>query len=412
MGQAPMVPDPLPMTIKPVPTILMVLLLFVTQACTDIFLPGLPQIAREFNSSIDVASLTISVYNYCQAAVVLFIGVVSDVRGRRPTMLICFALHIIATVWIALCDAIGVMIAMRAVQALGSAAVYIVLRMIIKDTLDKKAQIHATGLLVIGLVLSPILAPVVGSWIVHWSGWRECFWLLALLELPLFIWAWVVVGETNLRRHEMKAAFSWSAHAGNYGQVLKDPYFRGMALIVGAGFAAFYAFISISSFMFIHQFQMRETTYGYVFIGLALSYLAGNRLMSMLNARALAPQRIIALGLWVSVLGAVCVLISPLFAQGAVIVAAIVAGTCLLRLATALIIPPAQVEVTNRFPQHGAHALGLLTCTQYCFAAIGTMVVSNLWFAPSVNFMISTVVFVVLSALGYVAVARQRSPLR
>jgi DHA1 family bicyclomycin/chloramphenicol resistance-like MFS transporter len=396
-------------TPQPVPTMLMVLLLFVTQACTDIFLPGLPHIAEEFSSSIDVASLTISVYNYCQAAVVLFIGVVSDVRGRRPTIMLCFGLHILATIAIALCSSMAVMIAMRAVQALGSAAVYIVLRMIIKDTLDKKAQIHATGLLVIGLVLSPILAPVVGSWIVHWSNWRYCFWALCVLDIPLFAWAWIAIGETNLRRDECKATFSWATHARNYGAVVADPYFRGMALIVGAAFAAFYAFISISSFMFIHQFQMRETTYGYVFIALALSYLAGNRLMSAMNARALAPQRIIAIGLWVSVAGAACVLAGPLLAQAALSLMAIVAGTCLLRLATALIIPPAQVEVTNHFPQHGAHALGLLTCTQYCFAAIGTMVVSNLWFSPSVNFLLSTVLFVALSAVGYGVVMRQKT---
>lgn len=399
-----------PSSAKPVSTILMVLLLFATQACTDIFLPGLPQIAREFNSSIDLASRTISVYNYCQAAVVLFIGVVSDVRGRRPTLLLCLGLHILATVWIALCSSMAAMIALRAVQALGSAAVYIVLRMIIKDTLDKQAQIHATGLLVIGLVLSPILAPVAGSWIVHWSNWRNCFWALALLDLPLFCWAWASIGETNLQRAQLQAAFSWRGHARHYGEVLRERYFCGMALLVGAAFAAFYAFISISSFMFIRQFQLRETTYGYVFIALALFYLAGNRLMSSLNARALAPQTIIALGLLVSVLGAACVLASPLFASTSVIVALIVIGTCLLRLATALIIPPAQVEVSNHFPAHGAHALGLLTCLQYCFAALGTMLVSTLQFSPSSNFLISTVVFVALAALGYLAISRARQP--
>lgn len=389
--------------IKPVPTMLMVLLLFVTQACTDIFLPGLPQIARDFDSSIDVASLTISVYNVCQAVVVLFIGVVSDVRGRRPTILLCFGLHIGATIAIALCSSMALMITLRAVQALGSAAVYIVLRMVIKDTLDKPAQIHATGLLMIGLVLSPILAPLVGSWIVHWSNWRYCFWALCVLDLPLFIWAWVAIGETNLRRAELRASFSWASHARNYGAVLADPYFRAMALLVGAAFAAFYAFISISSFMFIHQFGLRETTYGYVFMALALSYLAGNRLMSALNGRQLAPRRIIGLGLLVSVAGAACVVLAPLLPSTMAVVAAIVTGTCLLRLATALIIPPAQVDVTNHFTQHGAHALGLLTCVQYGFAAIGTLVVSNLWFAPSTNFLISTVLFVALSALGYLA---------
>lgn len=389
--------------IKPVPTMLMVLLLFVTQACTDIFLPGLPQIARDFDSSIDVASLTISVYNVCQTVVVLFIGVVSDVRGRRPTILLCFGLHIGATIAIALCSSMALMITLRAVQALGSAAVYIVLRMVIKDTLDKPAQIHATGLLMIGLVLSPILAPLVGSWIVHWSNWRYCFWALCVLDLPLFIWAWVAIGETNLRRAELRASFSWASHARNYGAVLADPYFRAMALLVGAAFAAFYAFISISSFMFIHQFGLRETTYGYVFMALALSYLAGNRLMSALNGRQLAPRRIIGLGLLVSVAGAACVVLAPLLPSTMAVVAAIVTGTCLLRLATALIIPPAQVDVTNHFTQHGAHALGLLTCVQYGFAAIGTLVVSNLWFAPSTNFLISTVLFVALSALGYLA---------
>ncbi|NDH54373.1 MAG: Bcr/CflA family multidrug efflux transporter, partial [Betaproteobacteria bacterium] len=44
------------------PVILMVLLLFSTQACTDIFLAGLPQIAREFGVSMGVSNLTISVY--------------------------------------------------------------------------------------------------------------------------------------------------------------------------------------------------------------------------------------------------------------------------------------------------------------------------------------------------------------
>ena len=392
---------------RPVPTVLMVLLLFVTQACTDIFLPGLPQIASEFNSSIEVASRTISVYNICQAVAVLFIGVVSDVRGRRPTILLCFGLHILATVGIARCSSIGAMIVLRAVQALGSAAVYIVLRMIIKDTLDEQAQVHAPGLLVIGLVLSPILAPVLGSAIVQWSNWRVCFWVLCLLDIPLFAWAWARIGETNLHQPALKAAFSWSAHARHYGQVLGEPYFRGMALLVGAAFAAFYAFISISSFMFLQQLALSASTYGYVFIALALSYLAGNRLMSRLNARALAPRRIIAVGLWVSVAGAACVLAALLFKQAVSVAVLMVIGTCLLRLATALIIPPAQVAVTNHFPQHGAHALGLLTCTQYGFAALGTLVVSTLWFAPSVNYMISTLAFVALSALAYLALGRR-----
>jgi DHA1 family bicyclomycin/chloramphenicol resistance-like MFS transporter len=381
--------------------VLMVLLLFATQACTDIFLSGLPMIAKEFGATMEVTNLTISIYNYSQAVVVLFIGVISDLRGRRATILTCLALHIGATIWIALSSSISWIIIMRVLQATGSAAVYIILRLIIKDTMDKKAQIHATGLLVVGLVLSPILAPVLGAWIIHLSGWRNCFWAIALFEAPLFAWAWMTISETNHKQAAFRSSFRLKNHFLSYVAVLQERYFLGMALIVGSVFAAFYAFISISSYLYINQFGMQQTSYAYVFIGIAVSYLIGNRLMSKLNADNLPPQRIIGLGISVSLVGAACILGELVTRHPLVIIALITLGTCLLRLATALINPPAQVVVTNHFHERGSHALGMLTCVQYSFAAIGTMVVSGLPLTPSGNFMFSTSLFVALSLVGY-----------
>lgn len=388
---------------------LMILMLFATQACTDIFLPGLPQIASQFGVPMDTANLTISAYNYGQAVIVLFIGVVSDLYGRRPTLLICLALHIAASVFIALTTSLAWIIAMRVVQAAGSAAVYIVLRLVIKDTMDKKAQIHATGLLVIGLVLSPIMAPVVGAWIIELSGWRGCFWLIAALETGLFFWAWSIIGETNHQRAALRAEFRWGSHFSAYLGVLKEHHFLGLALIVGAAFAAFYAFIGISSYLYIDQYGVRASSYATVFIGIALFYLAGNRIMSRLNAGNVTPQRIVGIGIAVSVAGAAVILLTSIGTSNLIIVAAITLGTCLLRLATALINPPIQVIVTNQFAGKGSHALGLLTCIQYVFAAAGTMLVSGLPFQPDANFMVSTGCFVALSLVGYL-LAFKRSP--
>ena len=386
---------------KKISIVLMVMLLFATQACTDIFLSGLPSIAKEFCTTMQVINWTISVYNISQAIVVLFIGVISDLWGRRATFMLCLALHIIGTIWIALSSSISWMIAMRVLQAIGSAAAYIILRLIIKDTMDKKAQIHATGLLVMGLVLSPILAPVIGAWIIRLSNWRNCFWALTVLELPLFFWSWLTIVETNRQQVEFRKTFSWKRHINNYIVVLMDPYFLGMALIVGAAFAAFYSFISISSFLYIDQFGIAETTYAYIFIGIALSYLLGNRLMSTLNANNLPPQQIIRYGIFLSIAGTACILSELLARNSLAIVLLVTTGTYLLRLATALINPPAQVAVTNYFNDKGSHALGLLTCAQYAFAAFGTMVVSGLPMSPNVNFMVSTTLFVLLATIGY-----------
>lgn len=393
--------------IRPPSVILMVLLLFSTQACTDIFLSGLPLIAREFGVSMGVGNLTISVYNYSQAFFVLFIGVVSELWGRRSVVLSCLLVHIAASVGIALCTVMPAMIVMRAAQALGSAAIYIVLRLVIKDTMDKKAQIHATGLLVVGLVLSPILAPVLGAWIIKVSSWRNCFWAIALFEIPLFVWAWAEIRESNHRQKEFRATFSMKIHLLSYYRVFKNGYFLSLALIVGAAFAAFYAFISISSFMYINQYGVKETNYAYLFIGIALAYLLGNRVMSKLNANNLAPQKIVGIGIYTSLLGTAVILAQVFTHDTRLAIGLITAGTCLLRLATALINPPVQVMVTNHFQDKGAHALGLLTCMQYCFAGMGTMMVSGLSCLPSANFTISTFVFITLSLMGYLLVSRK-----
>jgi DHA1 family bicyclomycin/chloramphenicol resistance-like MFS transporter len=392
---------------RPPPVILMVMLLFSTQACTDIFLSGLPLFAQEFGVSMGVSNLTISVYNYSQAFFVLFIGVVSDLWGRRSVVLYCLLIHIAASVWIALCTSMPTMILMRAAQALGSAAIYIVLRLVIKDTMDKKAQIHATGLLVVGLVLSPLLAPVLGAWIVKISNWRNCFWAIALLEIPLFAWAWATIRESNHQQKEFRAAFSMKTHILSYYNVLQNGYFLSLALIVGSAFAAFYAFISISSFVYIDQYGIKETDYAYLFIGIALAYLLGNRVMSKLNANNMAPSKIVGIGIYTSLLGATIILSQSFTDDTLLTVSLLTVGTCLLRLATALINPPVQVMVTNHFRDKGSHALGLLTCIQYCFAGVGTMVVSNLSFLPSANFTISSVFFITLSLIGYLLVFRK-----
>ena len=289
----------------------MVLLLFATQACTDIFLPGLPAIAREFGVTMHGANMTIAAYNYSQAAVVLFIGVVSDAFGRRGTVLVCFALHIAAAIWIALSASLPWIVAMRVVQAAGSAAVYIVLRLAIKDTLDKQAQVHATGLLVMGLVLSPILAPVAGAWIIHWFGWRGCFWAIAALEAPLFAWTWRALRETNQRRDALRAAFSWRGYFRHYLTVLTDPFFLGMALIVGSAFAAFYA---------LHQRPRVFSTWANMACRRAAMppFSSPSRCriwpaiawMSRLNASAMPPRYFVRLGIAVSCAGAAAIVLS------------------------------------------------------------------------------------------------------
>lgn len=382
--------------------ILMILLLFVSQACTDIFVPGLPEMSREFGSTIKQMNLTISVYIYAQAFFFLIIGVISDLFGRRRVLLTCIPLQIIASFAIAMTNSLDLVIILRVIQALGSSAIYIVLRLVIKDTLDREEQIHATGVLLIGLVLSPALAPVIGAHLINLWSWRACFILIGMVMTGLLIWLAFLLPETNSKIKQFRSEFSFKNQLSNYAGVLQDKLFITLIILVGGTFASYYGFIAISSYMYIDEYHISNTLYSYSYVAIAAAYLLGNRIMLWLNKEQVLPWRIIQYGIVISCIG-VGLMITSFMGQHNVffVLGLATFGSLLIRLATAFINPPIQVLVMNYFGNAGSNAIGLLSCLQYVFAGFGTAVVSDLPFSPSTSLVVSSIIFTLISLIGY-----------
>lgn len=382
--------------------LLMILLLFVSQASTDIYISGLPLMTNEFKTNISTMNLTITLYVYSQAFFFLFMGVISDLFGRRRVLIISISAQILASFLIAISHSLYLIIFLRVIQALGSGAIYIVLRMVIKDTMNREEQIHATGMLLIGLVLSPALAPAVGAWIINFSGWRACFSLIGIGHLVLLIWFIFLVPETNQSMDKFRNNYSFPGHINSYWHILNDRLFFNLAMIVGTTFASFYAFISISSYMYIEEYHIPNTTYSYIFFAIAGAYLIGNRIMLVLNKRHVKPWHIISTGIIISVLGLIFMLNSLTFNHSPYLVLSLITiGILLVRLATAFINPPIQVTVTNHFGDKGSHALGLLSCLQYIFAGLSSAIVSSIPLKPSLSMIICSLLFTICSLFAY-----------
>ena len=69
----------------------------------NVFLPSLPGMARYFDTDYAVMQLAVSLYLAATAVLQLFIGPASDRFGRRPVMLVCFAIFLVGTVAADLC---------------------------------------------------------------------------------------------------------------------------------------------------------------------------------------------------------------------------------------------------------------------------------------------------------------------
>jgi DHA1 family bicyclomycin/chloramphenicol resistance-like MFS transporter len=88
-------------------------------------------------------------------------------------------------------------ILLRVVQAFGCAVIIIVPRLVLKDCMDEREQITANGILLMGLIISPAIAPVIGAYLAKFWGWRSCFALSGVFGIILVVWGYFVLPETN-----------------------------------------------------------------------------------------------------------------------------------------------------------------------------------------------------------------------
>ncbi|MFZ9633813.1 MAG: MFS transporter, partial [Alphaproteobacteria bacterium] len=89
---------------------------------TDLYLPSLPSIARDFGVDVAAAQLTLSAFMLGIAAGQVVVGPLSDRLGRRPVLVGASACYALASVACALAPGIDALVASRVVQALGASA--------------------------------------------------------------------------------------------------------------------------------------------------------------------------------------------------------------------------------------------------------------------------------------------------
>ncbi|MDD3266800.1 MAG: MFS transporter [Burkholderiales bacterium] len=388
--------------------VILLLLLFATQALTDIFVPGLPQMAREFGVLPAKMNMTITIYVYAQALAFLVMGILSDVFGRRKVTIISLIISIAATFAISEATNLNLIILLRFFQAFGSGAVYIISRLIIKEVYEKDEILEVTALFLLGLVLSPALAPVIGAFIEAHFGWRWCFRVIGIIIAGLFIAYCILVKESNLHTEELRNNFRLKQAANNYWSILTNGLFIRYVLVVGGTFASFYAFVSMSSYMFINEYHVPSTYYSYLFTFIAFGYLIGNKVLTYYSKQRVAPYSLVSVGIIIAIVAVIITLLCFLIKSSIVIfITMITLSGWLTRMATAFINPPIQVGVLQKFHEKSSYAVGLFSCMQYISGSIGSWFVGVIPYQPSTNILISTIVFGILTIVSFMFVKKE-----
>ena len=122
---------------------------------TDLYLPSLPSIARDFGVDVAAAQLTLSAFMLGIAAGQVVVGPLSDRFGRRPVLVAASACYALASVACALAPGIDALVASRVVQALGACAGGVVGRAVVRDVHGREGAARVLALIGSAMAIMP-----------------------------------------------------------------------------------------------------------------------------------------------------------------------------------------------------------------------------------------------------------------
>lgn len=264
---------------------------------TDIYLPSLPDVARELGASTTAAQLTITAMLVGGACGQLVIGPLSDRFGRRRPALVGIALHVVTSVLCVLATSIGPLIAARTLQGFFNASATVVAMAVIRDRFvgSDASRLLSRLMLVIGA--APLFAPSVGGLIAGQVGWRGVFGVLALLGLGLWVVVWRRLPETLAPERRREGGLRTAL--GGYRTLLRDRHFLALAVLPGLGQAVLMSYVVGSPFALREGFGLSANQFALVFALNGVALIGGAQVNAAL-VRRVAPVRILRVALPIS----------------------------------------------------------------------------------------------------------------
>ena len=247
----------------------------------DMSLPALPAMVFDFATTMPRGQQIVGLFMAGLALGQLPAGLLSDRLGRMPVIYAGVGIFTLAGIVSALSLNIEVMLAARFIQGIGASAAIVVSRAIVRDIASGAQAARLMSVMVMIFTAAPMIAPMLGAFLVTTLGWRMPFIVIALIGAILLVAVALALRETHVpgppREHIVRQlASSAKAFFRHRHSVL------GILLVLLPS-AGFMSLITASPALVIQIYGFPVRAYGLIFALAGLSILVG----SMLNRRLL-----------------------------------------------------------------------------------------------------------------------------
>ncbi len=162
---------------------------------------ALPSIRSDLDASLSGLQWTVDAYTIVLASLLLLAGSTGDRLGRRRTFQTGLAVFAAGSLACSLAPTLGWLIAARALQGIGGAALNPVAMSIITNVFtEPRERSRAIGAWGATVGVSLALGPIVGGALTETIGWRSIFWINVPIALAAVVLTALFVPESRAAR--------------------------------------------------------------------------------------------------------------------------------------------------------------------------------------------------------------------
>ncbi|MFJ7109272.1 MFS transporter [Pseudomonas sp. NPDC098740] len=242
---------------------------FLAQLGMSIYLPALPEIARDLSADASQVSWGLAVYLIGMALPMLFWGSLGQRIGRKPVLLAALGIYGLGNLALPLGQTLESFLAFRLVQGIGASGISVMARVLIRDSFRGDLLAKALSWISISFVVALGIGQYLGSIIQVALGWPAIFYLLGAVSLMMGL---VVARVTfPVLAEENAPSSAWPS----YWRILRHRAFLLPALTGGLGYGVIVAFNTAAPLILQGPFNWSAVEYGLLGWPISTAYFLG-----------------------------------------------------------------------------------------------------------------------------------------
>ncbi len=258
----------------------------------DIYIPVVPAMKAYFHSSQADIQLTLSLFMIITGLGQLIVGPTTDNYGRKTILMLGAMLFAIGSLLCSIAPSFAILLIGRIVEAAGGCAMMVVANAIVRDQFSGNEATKIYSFLNCGVAMSPLFAPIIGSYLGAWFGWRAGFIFLTVLGLIVLGLAFMRIKETLDPKNRVPLN---SEIFLRYWHILSNKTFLVFTCCTTAGLTIFFVFFSSSPYIVINLLHAPVEHFGYYFFTVGAAFFVGS-LISGKIADSLGAYRTALIG--------------------------------------------------------------------------------------------------------------------